>query len=90
MANRKTYTVEEAAEVLGLSRNSAYEGIRSGDIPAIRVGRRLLIPKVALDRLLREGAENGNEGRVAKAEVRAVHRDWSKHWAISTAFGGRK
>ena len=49
---RLTYTVDEASKMLGLSRNSAYEGVARGDIPSIRVGRRLIIPKAALDRLL--------------------------------------
>ena len=37
---------------LGISRASAYEGVRRGEIPAIRIGRRVLVPRVALDRLL--------------------------------------
>ena len=52
----QTATVEEAATVLGIGRNTAYEGIRSGEIPSIRVGRRVLVPKAALARLL-EGAQ---------------------------------
>ncbi len=50
--DRLTLTVEEAAATLGISRASAYEGVRRGEIPAIRIGRRVLIPRVALDRLL--------------------------------------
>ena len=49
---RLTYTVDEASKMLRLSLNSAYEGVVRGDIPSIRVGRRLLIPKAVLDRLL--------------------------------------
>jgi excisionase family DNA binding protein len=45
-------TVEETAQVLRLSRQSAYEAVKAGDIPAIRVGRRLLVPRAALNRLL--------------------------------------
>ena len=48
----KTMTVEEAAQCLGLSRNTAYQGVRTGAIPAIRVGRRILIPTHALESLL--------------------------------------
>jgi excisionase family DNA binding protein len=51
-SRRETLTVEEARTVLGLGRNGAYRAIRRGEIPAIRVGRRLLIPRAALDRLL--------------------------------------
>lgn len=48
----ETLTVEEAAAVLGISRGLAYEGVREGTIPSLRIGRRLLVPRKALDRLL--------------------------------------
>jgi len=51
----KTYTVEEAARLLGIGRNNAYEAAKRGDIPAITIGKRRLIPKAALDRLLEQG-----------------------------------
>ena len=50
--DRLTLTVEEAAASLGISRASAYEAVRRGDIPAIRIGRRILVPRVALERFL--------------------------------------
>ncbi len=46
--DRLTLTVDEAAQLLGISRGSAYAAARAGDIPAIRVGRRLLVPRHAL------------------------------------------
>ena len=49
---RRTLTVEEAAARLGVSRNSAYLAVRTGAIPAIRVGRRILVPAHALEALL--------------------------------------
>jgi excisionase family DNA binding protein len=49
---RLTHTVEEAAKLLGLGRNSAYALARSGELPTIRLGKRLLVPKAALERLL--------------------------------------
>jgi excisionase family DNA binding protein len=59
---RRTLTVEECAKVLGIGRSAAYEAVRSGQIPTIRVGRRFLIPKSALDRLLDEaGLVTANE-----------------------------
>ena len=48
----RTYTVDEAAELLGIGRNGAYEGVRSGQIPSIRIGKRILVPKAALERML--------------------------------------
>ena len=49
---RRTYTVEEAGKILGLSRNTAYARATDGTLQTIRFGRRLLVPKAALDRLL--------------------------------------
>ncbi len=45
-------TITEAAKILRISRNSAYAAVKTGDIPAIKIGRRLLVPHAALDRLL--------------------------------------
>jgi excisionase family DNA binding protein len=58
---RLTLTVEEAAETLGISRAFAYESVRRGDIPSIRIGRRILVPKVALERML-DGDVSADEG----------------------------
>ncbi len=52
-------TVMEAAKLLRLSRGSAYEGIRSGQIPSIRIGRRLLVPRRALEKMLEGVTPNG-------------------------------
>jgi len=49
---RQTLTVEEAARVLGVGRGKAYEAARRGEIPTIRLGRRVLVPRSALRRLL--------------------------------------
>ena len=46
---RMTVTVEEAATILGVGRNKAYEAARSGEIPTIRIGKRLLVPRAALN-----------------------------------------
>jgi excisionase family DNA binding protein len=45
-------SVPEAARLAGLSRQSAYEAARRGDIPTIRIGRRILVPREKLIRLL--------------------------------------
>jgi excisionase family DNA binding protein len=47
-----TVTVEEAAIVLGLSRNHAYDAVRAGQIPSIRIGRAIRIPCVGLRKML--------------------------------------
>jgi excisionase family DNA binding protein len=52
MAERLVYTVPEAGRLLGLSRNGSYEAAKRGDIPTIRIGRLLLVPKVPFHRLI--------------------------------------
>ena len=47
-----TLTVEEAGVLLGLARNAAYQGVNCGQIPSIRIGRRLLVPRAALEKLM--------------------------------------
>jgi excisionase family DNA binding protein len=47
-----TLTVEEAGRLLGISRGAAYRAAACGQIPTIRVGRRLLVPTARLHQLL--------------------------------------
>lgn len=54
---RQTYTVDEVAGVLGVSRSVAYTQVREGAIPSIRLGKRWIIPKSRFDAWLAgEGA----------------------------------
>ena len=57
---RSTYTVEECSQLLGLSRSATFEGVHRGDIPHVRVGRRILIPKIAIDRMLNEAGSKAD------------------------------
>jgi excisionase family DNA binding protein len=52
MSSPAVYTIPEAAVVLGIGRNQAYAAAASGDIPTIRIGKRILVPKAAIDTLL--------------------------------------
>ena len=52
---RLCITVPEAAEMLGISRNFAYELVKQGKLPVIRFGKRLLIPRVSLEKMLEKG-----------------------------------
>jgi excisionase family DNA binding protein len=47
-----TMSITEAAETLGIGRTLAYELARTGELPTIRLGRRLVVPRRALQRLL--------------------------------------
>ncbi len=51
----KTISVPEAGKVyFGLGRDGAYEAAKRGDIPVIRIGRRLRVSVPALERMLEE------------------------------------
>lgn len=56
-----TLTVDEAARCLGIGRNSAYEAIARGEIPVVRIGKRLLVPRVGLEKLLAGTTKNTSE-----------------------------
>jgi len=40
---------------LGIGRNLCYDRVRTGEIPVIKIGRRLLVPRRALEKLLEQG-----------------------------------
>ena len=52
---RLCITVPEAAEMLGISRNFGYELVKQKKLPVIKFGKRLLIPRAALDKMLEKG-----------------------------------
>jgi len=70
-AVRPTLSVDETAIVLGISRALAYQGVRAGEIPVIRVGTRLRIPTAALARMLNPQDEHAH----IEGEVRGGRRD---------------
>lgn len=45
-------TVEQAAAVLGIGRSAGYAGVKSGDIPSIRIGRCIRVPRHRLEQML--------------------------------------
>ena len=69
MPSRLTYTVPEVAELLGISRSSAYECVRRGDIPALTLGRRVVIAKTAIDALLGTATSDPGESAVGEDRV---------------------
>lgn len=50
--NRLTYTVLEAAELLGMTRNTAYAAAKRGELPTVRIGRLILVPRAPLHAML--------------------------------------
>ena len=60
-------TVERAGVILGLSRSAVYQAAQSGELPTVRVGRRILVPTVHLRRML--GLEDQPDGMARLAET---------------------
>ena len=50
------YTVMQTATLLGISRTHAYELVARGDLAHVQLGRRIVVPRHALERLLDVGA----------------------------------
>jgi excisionase family DNA binding protein len=75
---RTTLTVEEVGPIIGISRSSAYEAARTGEIPTLRIGRRLLVPVARLRELLgevqndHEAAVDGPVGKVGSHDARST------------------
>ena len=62
MAERATYSIAEVAQLLGIGETLCYEQANRGElpVPVIRVGRRIVVSRRALDRLL--GLDGDGEG----------------------------
>jgi excisionase family DNA binding protein len=58
-------TVAEAAVALGIGRTLAYEAVRRGEIPTIRVGRRILVPLAAIRQLVEDGSLHAGDSNRA-------------------------
>lgn len=48
LIGRATVTVPEAGQVLGIGRGAAYEAVNTGEIPSLRIGKRILVPVAKL------------------------------------------
>ena len=55
MDKRLCISVTELAAMLGLSRNNTYDLVNQKQIPSIKFGKRILIPRVAIEELLKKG-----------------------------------
>jgi excisionase family DNA binding protein len=47
-----TMQVDDVAKAIGISRAAAYNGVQTGEIPSIRIGRRIVVPTAAVRRML--------------------------------------
>jgi hypothetical protein len=56
-SERLTYDVVEASRILGLSRNATYQACLTGQLPHLKIGKRILIPKIIISRMLAEAGK---------------------------------
>jgi len=56
MPEPRVATLDEVARILRISRNGAYQAAKRGDFPTVRIGKRILVPLAAIERLLDVGA----------------------------------
>lgn len=61
-AERLTLTVPEAGELLGIGRAAAYAAARSGELPVLRIGRKVLVPRARLLAMLGEPNTDADPG----------------------------
>lgn len=47
-----TYSVPEAGRIIGLGKNASYDAARRGELPVLRFGRLLRVPRATLERML--------------------------------------
>lgn len=64
-ANRLTLNIEEAAAILGISRNGGYEAVKRGEIPVIEIGKRKLVTVAWLEAKLGRALPTDEETAVA-------------------------
>lgn len=55
MAKTQTFTIREAAQILGICPSTAYEAAKRGEIPVITIGGTKRVPRLALEEMLRHG-----------------------------------
>ena len=65
-SDRLTLTVAEAAELLGISRGLAYELAARGELPVLRLGRRIVIPRKALEALVETAGLSTGTGEAGR------------------------
>lgn len=54
-------SIVETARILGIGRSSAYLAASTGEIPTLRIGRRLIVPRVALEKMLADAGKGNND-----------------------------
>ena len=53
-SGHQVLSVPEAGKLLGLGRDASYQAAKRGELPVLKFGKRLVVPRVALERMLQE------------------------------------
>jgi len=69
---KKHLSISELAEILGLSRTSVYRKVKAGEIGAVKVGRRLMIPRETVSEILGESVSDARKAEIETAVKRTV------------------
>ncbi len=58
---RRAYSVAEVAALMGLPLRTVYLAVERGQLPSVRIGRRILVPASALEQLLSKALPAGDK-----------------------------
>jgi excisionase family DNA binding protein len=83
-----TKSVEEAGRVLGISRKSAYRAVATGEIPSVRIGKRIVVPTHLLLELLNPPAGAG--ARQEQAPPPPLSSERAQRFALALGRATRK
>lgn len=72
MIEKDYITIPKLAEILGISRIAVYKRVKSGEIPAIKVGRTYVITDRTVDKILGKKLTAKDKGQIDQAVKRAV------------------
>lgn len=65
MDERQVLNLAEAGKILGLPRTTVFAAVKRGEIPHIRIGRRLLIPRIGIQRMLEQAGDGAGRPKAA-------------------------
>lgn len=72
MKDKKYYTTDELAKMLGVSRITVFKRIKRGEIKAEKIGRNFAIPKNEIDIILGKELNSAQKKEIEKAVAKTV------------------
>ena len=56
--SRWIFSIAETSRLIGLSEKTVSEAIKRGQLPGIQIGKRMYVPRTALEEMLNEWSED--------------------------------